>query len=115
MTIFAKLDENNIVEEIQAVSDDVAPTEEAGVAFLKQLLGADTNWKQSMKDGRKNPANKGFTYDASKDAFIAPKPPNHDSWTLNADTCEWEAPKAMPDDGKRYVWDESSKDYVEID
>ena len=113
MTIFAKLDKNNIVEEIQAVADDVAPTEEAGVAFLKQLLGSDTNWKQSMKDGRKNPANKGYTYDESKDAFIAPKP--HDSWALNADTCEWEAPKAMPDDGKRYVWDEESTDYVEID
>ena len=89
MALFAKLDENNIVEEVHSVSDDVAPTEEAGVAFLKQLLGADIIWKQSWQEEdstRKNSANIGDTYDVSKDAFIQPK--LYDSWSLNADNCQ---------------------------
>jgi hypothetical protein len=43
---------------------------------------------------RKNFAGIGFKYDQTRDAFIAPKPFN--SWTLNEDTCRWEAPVAKP-------------------
>lgn len=55
---------------------------------------------------RKNYAGIGFTYDANKDAFIPPKPYN--SWTLNNDTCLWEAPLTYPTDGKLYNWDENA-------
>jgi hypothetical protein len=61
---------------------------------------------------RKNYAGIGFTYDAAKDAFIPPKPFN--SWLLDEDTCLWEAPVAMPDDGKRYTWDEDTTAWVEV-
>ena len=55
---------------------------------------------------RKNYAGRGFTYDASKDAFIPPKP--FASWTLNNTTCLWEAPVDYPDDSEnRYTWDET--------
>ena len=60
---------------------------------------------------RKNYAGIGFAYDAQRDAFIPPKP--FASWVLNDDTCLWDAPVAMPDDGKIYVWDEDSQNWVE--
>tara|TARA_B100000941_G_C28345262_1_gene468866 strand:+ start:234 stop:593 length:360 start_codon:yes stop_codon:yes gene_type:complete len=65
----------------------------------KHLLGG--------KPLRKNYAAVGYSYDKEKDAFIPPK--RYDSWVLNKDTCLWEPPVAMPDDGKFYDWDESAK------
>ena len=68
--------------------------------------------------GKGDPGRFNFTYDASNDAFIAPKPYN--SWTLNNTTYLWEAPITKPDDGQPYVWDETlyqsdnSKGWVEI-
>jgi len=44
---------------------------------------------------RKNYAGIGYTYDPVRDAFIPPKP--DDSWVLNEDTCQWEAPDGQPD------------------
>ena len=55
---------------------------------------------------RKNYAGIGYTYDFARDAFIPPKP--FDSWTLNENSCLWEAPVAMPDDGQQYEWDEET-------
>ena len=64
---------------------------------------------------RKNFAGIGFTYDATRDAFIPPQP--YPSWTLNTETCIWEAPNPMPTDlteeeydaGTRYVWNEDNQ------
>jgi hypothetical protein len=55
---------------------------------------------------RKNYAGIGYTYDFARDAFIPPKP--FDSWTLNENSCLWEAPVAMPDDGQQYTWNEET-------
>lgn len=60
---------------------------------------------------RKNYAGVGYTYDHTKDAFIPPKP--FASWTLNEETCLWDAPTSMPTDGKLYEWDESTKSWLE--
>lgn len=54
---------------------------------------------------RKNYAGIGSTYDRTRDAFIPPKP--YASWTLNEDTCLWDAPTPMPTDGV-YTWDEAT-------
>jgi hypothetical protein len=61
---------------------------------------------------RKNYAGIGYTYDSGRDAFIPPQP--YASWTLNDETCLWEAPVAMPTDGKAYGWDEDAGNWVEI-
>jgi hypothetical protein len=58
---------------------------------------------------RKNYAGIGFTYDRTRDAFIPPKP--YASWTLNEDTCLWDAPTPMPTDGV-YTWDESTTSWI---
>jgi hypothetical protein len=61
---------------------------------------------------RKNYAGIGYTYDTQRDAFIPPKP--FASWVLNEDTCLWDAPVAMPDDGKQYQWNEDTQAWVEV-
>jgi hypothetical protein len=60
---------------------------------------------------RKNYAGIGYTYDSVRDAFIPPQP--FTSWTLNEDTCLWESPIAMPNDGKIYNWDEAQQQWIE--
>ena len=55
---------------------------------------------------RKNYAGVGFTYDRDKDAFIPPQP--YPSWTLNEESCLWEAPVAYPEDGQLYRWNEET-------
>lgn len=62
---------------------------------------------------RKNFAGVGFTYDATRDAFIHPQ--EYASWTLNETTCQWEAPVTYPDDGKDYTWNEATTNWVEIE
>ena len=59
---------------------------------------------------RKNYAGLGYHYDGT--GFYEPQP--YDSWTLNKTTYLWEAPKDHPDDGNKYFWDESKKDWVKI-
>ena len=55
---------------------------------------------------RKNYAGIGYIYDPTLDAFYPPKPYN--SWTLNTNSCLWEAPIAYPNDGKLYIWNEDN-------
>ena len=62
---------------------------------------------------RKNHAGVGYTYDATKDAFIAPQP--YPSWTLDDDTCLWNAPVVYPDDDKMYRWDEENTQWKEME
>ena len=92
MAHFAKLDENNIVLEVNVVNNDVldASNEEAsGVAFLTEWSGGYSNWKQTSYNGsfRKNYAGIGYTYDPTRDAFIGFK--CHEDAILNEDTCQW--------------------------
>ena len=61
---------------------------------------------------RKNYAGIGYTYDETRDAFIPPKP--FESWSLNEDTCLWEAPVAYPEDGKLYTWNEETVGWDEV-
>ena len=61
---------------------------------------------------RKNYAGIGYSYDATRDAFIPPQPFN--SWTLNEDTCLWDSPVAYPEDGKLYKWNEEILNWEEV-
>ena len=121
MSYFAEIDDNNIVKRVIAASEE---------NINKELWGSPDNWIQTSyntyggvhyapnsrtPDGgvalRKNYAGQGFTYDATRDAFYAPQP--FASWTLDDDTCIWNAPVAYPDDGKIYDWDEDNTQWIE--
>jgi hypothetical protein len=62
---------------------------------------------------RKNYAGIGYVYDEGRDAFYEPQP--YASWTLDEDTCLWEAPTPCPDDGKFYVWEEAITSWFEVE
>lgn len=119
MAHFAKLDENNVVLEVNVIDNENLldsngiEQEEVGIAFLVQWSGGYTNWKQTSYNGtiRKNYAGIGYVYDAVRDAFIPPKP--YESWVLNEGTCTWESPVPYPEDGNYYVWDEATTSWVE--
>ena len=113
MAHFAQLDAINIVQRVIVVdNDNILDTdgnesEAVGITYCQALLGADTIWRQTSYNNnfRKNYAGEGYRYDADLDAFIAPQP--FPSWSLNTETCQWEAPKPYPTDGKIYIWNES--------
>jgi hypothetical protein len=118
MAHFAQLDENNVVLQVIVVNNSDCldgnsnESEAVGVAFCQSLLGG--NWKQTSYNGtmRKNYAGIGYQYDATRDAFIPPKP--YSSWLLNEATCLWNAPVSYPTDDKKYQWDEPTTSWVEI-
>jgi len=118
MAHFAQLDENNLVTRVIVVHNNECldangvESETVGVAFCMRLLGGV--WKQTSYNAnfRKNYAGVGYAYDHDRDAFIPPKP--YPSWVLNKQTCLWDAPVAMPQDGKRYQWDEATTSWIEI-
>ena len=129
MAHFAKLGSENIVEKVIVVHNNVllvdgVESEQPGVDFLNNLYKTSDVWKQTSYNTyggvhqlggtplRKNYAGIGYTYDEDKDAFIPKQPFN--SWTLNEDTCQWEAPSARPDDGKFYTWNEEIKSWEEV-
>ena len=119
MAHFAQLDENNVVTQVivvhnnELLDENGIEQESKGIAFCQSLLGG--NWVQTSYNSnfRKNYAGIGFTYDSNKDAFIPPKPFN--SWILNEETCLYEAPVAMPTDGKPYRWDEETVSWQVIE
>jgi len=129
MASFAKIGLNSKVIEVQSVVNEVlhdsngVEQENIGIDFLTKLTGWAI-WKQTSYNTlggvhnnggtplRKNYAGIGYTYDEDRDAFIPPKP--YASWILNEDTCLWEAPVAYPDDGERYVWNESTTSWDQI-
>lgn len=121
MAHFAELDANNVVTQVVVVNNETIDnlpfpeSEPVGVEFCQSLYGADTLWKQTSYSAsfRKHYAGAGYTYDATLDAFIPPKP--FPSWLLNTTTCDWEAPVPYPNDGKTYRWDEATLSWVLIE
>lgn len=118
MAHFAKLDENNIVTEVIVVGNkdtsdaNGVEKEYIGAAFCERLFGG--TWKQTSYNAnfRKHYAGIGYTFDATRDAFIPPKP--HASWVLNETSCSWDAPVAMPTDGQSYSWNEETLSWVVV-
>jgi hypothetical protein len=121
MAYFAKLGTGNIVENVISINNTIITDsngieqEQLGVDFINNLYGTNDIWKQTSynKTFRKNYAGIGFTYDETRDAFIPQKPFN--SWILNENTCQWEAPIPLPSDSsidKRYTWNEQTLNWT---
>ena len=115
MAHYAFLDENNIVTEVivgrdeNEIVDGITDWE----AYYGEFRGQTCVRTSYNKKIRKNYAGIGFTYDAERDAFIAPKP--YDSWVLDEETAQWQAPTAYPADGLMYQWDETVLSWVALE
>lgn len=118
MAHWAKI-ENGIVTQVTVGSNEDA---DQGYQWLIDNIGG--TWIQTSYNThggvhtlgetplRKNYAGIGYTYDSVRDAFIAPQP--FPSWTLDENTCLWNAPTLYPTDGLMYEWDETGKDWKAI-
>ena len=104
MSHFAEIDPNGgTVLRVLVVPDE---QEHRGQDFLANELGLGGVWVQTSYNNniRYNYAGIGYTYDATRDAFISPKP--YDSWLLDEKTCKWEPPIPVPQDENFYTWNE---------
>jgi len=119
MAHFAEVDENNIVTRVIVAGQD----------FINSgAVGDSSNWIQTSYNTRggihytpnsseaddsialrKNYAGVGFTYDSDRDAFYETQP--YPSWTLNEDSCLWEAPVPYPDGDEMYKWNEDKQNW----
>ena len=115
MAHFAKLNDDNVVVEVNVVANAVLdPDDEegSGIAFLTDWSGGYSNWMQTSYNGnfRNLYAGIGYRYDAEADVFIAPQP--FPSWTLDAQH-DWQPPTPMPAEGM-WSWDEPTLSWVEV-
>ena len=115
MAHFAKI-VNGIVAQVVVVNNSDTKSNGVedgaiGAAFCNALLGGE--WVQTSYNGniRKNYAGIGYTYDAVRDAFIAPKP--YASWVLDEATCRGSAPVPYPPTGA-WQWDEATLSWVAV-
>lgn len=113
MAHFALLDDNNIVVTVLVGRDEDNEIElSARTGQVYKQTSYNTNSGIHNKGGmplRKNYAGVGYTYDAQRDAFIPPK--IFPSWTLNEESCQWQAPVPVPQDGKIYYWNEETSNW----
>ena len=115
MAHFAKVN-NGIVEQVIVAEPEFFET------FVDSSPGQWIQTSYNTRGGvhtlggtplRKNYAGIGFKYDADRDAFIPPQ--QFASWTLNEDTCLWEAPVAYPSGDGQYQWDEETTSWIEAE
>lgn len=115
MSHFAQIDDNNTVVQVIVAEQDFINSGAVGDPAKWIQTSYNTSGGVHRNGGvplRKNYAGIGYSYDAGRDAFIPPKP--YPSWILNDDTCLWDAPVAMPTDGKLYSWNETTQAWEEI-
>lgn len=121
MSYYAKVKDGIVVNVIRADESffqtfvDDSPGEWLQTSYntrggIHYLPDSDTPSPDQSKALRKNYAGIDYTYDSSRDAFIPPKP--YSSWVLDDFSCTWIPPVPYPDDGNRYIWDESTQSWV---
>ena len=123
MAHFAKLDENNVVENVITFSNEEVNKNGGDLSVEAENFVAARHggtWKQTSYNNnfRKRYAGLGFTYDSVNDVFIPPKP--YASWIFNSTEFNYEAPVTAPTkeqcdytyNGEPYIyiptWDEDT-------
>lgn len=114
MAHFARLDNNNVVVEVNVVDNavlDPLDEEGSGVAFLANWSGGHSYWKQCSYNGsiRGRFPGPGFRYDPDADVFVAVQP--FPSWVLDSN-CEWQPPTPKPAQDE-WIWDEATLSWVQ--
>jgi len=113
MSHFAKVTDGKVTQVIVAEQEffDTFVDSSPGT-WLQTSYNTHGNQHPEGRPLRGNYAGIGYTYDATNDVFYAPQP--FSSWILNNTTWTWEAPVAMPTDGKNYKWNESITNWEEV-
>jgi len=145
MAHFAELNSSNEVLRVIVISNDdvnsnggdYSSSAETFVASIVPYQTGGVSWKQTSynNNARKQYAGVGYTYDSSKNKFIAPQPFN--SWSLDSND-DWQAPVTYPstdevgsnvllidwDEGNlrwtgkhdetNYIWDSSALSWSEV-
>lgn len=120
MAHYAILDENNVVvnvfpgkEEGEQVDWEAFYSEFHNKVVKRTSINTFANTHtQGKTPFRINYAGIGMRYDPELDGFIYPQP--FPSWVLDPLKGIYNAPVAMPDDGKPYRWDESTLAWTAI-
>lgn len=113
MSHYAKV-ENGIVTQVIVAEEDFIQTGALGdpAGWIQTSYNTRGGEHPEGRPLRKNYAGIGYAYDSQRDAFIPPQP--YPSWTLNEDTCLWNAPVAMPTEGGPFVWNEANQTWDAI-
>lgn len=120
MSHFAKVTDGKVTQVIVAEKEffdtyvDSTPGEWIQTSY--NTRGGVHYGQDGQPDGgvalRGNYAGIGYTYDRANDVFYPAQP--YPSWVISAPNWTWEAPVAMPTDGKKYTWDEATTSWVEV-
>ena len=126
---WARIDENNIVQEVLVITEDMLKIENYYGHDKSKWIKTSYNtldgkhyvpkdhqdWSEESTDQSKalrfRYAGKGYVYDATNDVFYPPQP--YSSWTLNTTTWLWDAPidepSQMTENGiVEWEWDEDA-------
>lgn len=121
MAHYAILNDQNIVEQVISGRDEgeLGIDWEAHYAefFNKTVKRTSVNTFQGGHTQGKTPfrlnyAGPGMRYDPALDGFVYPQP--FPSWVLDPLKGIYNAPVAMPDDGKFYQWDENTMSWLQL-
>jgi hypothetical protein len=108
MAHYAFLDENNIVTEVIVGIDETDLIEGLNTeTWYGNFRGQSCKRTSYNGNIRKNYAGIGYIYDELRDAFYSPQP--FPSWTLDEETCTWQAPKLKMHEW--CVWNEEIQDW----
>ena len=112
MAHYAKVESGLVTQVIVADSKEWC---EANLGGTWIQTSYNTSGGVNSRDGgvalHKNYAGIGYSWDGT--GFSAPQP--YPSWTKNSTTYLWNAPTPMPTDGKRYLWNEATLAWVEVE
>ena len=110
MAHFAKV-ENGIVTQVIVADSQEWCEQNLGGTWVQTSYNTHkgVNNREGGEALRKNYAGIGYEYDGIGFSPAKPFP----SWLKNEETYLWEAPIPMPNDGKLYLWDESTLSWVE--
>ena len=108
MAHYAFLDANNVVTEVITGVDETELIEgfntETWYGNFRGQICKRTSYNGNI---RKQYAGIGFTYDETRDEFVAPQP--YPSWTLDRNN-DWQPPTLKPDGD--YYWSEETQQWL---
>ena len=104
MSHFAEINSDGIVQRIIVAEQDFINSGAVGDSFRWVQCSYNENFRKRF------PGND-HKYDKANEVFVSPQP--FPSWTLDG-SFDWQPPTAMPEDGKEYSWNESTKAWDEV-